>query len=84
MKRNYPLWQRIFGPRVTALDAVRISLKASREGWETWLGYEASMQADPRKFRWLLAGLRDGYIVATVFKNDLEDVFNDPDPFELD
>lgn len=85
MKRNYSLWQRLFGPKVTDTEILNLEFKALDEGWLDWLQYEQATAKSDRQLNWLYAGLRDGYITVTVIATiDLEEAYNDPDPFELD
>lgn len=84
MKRNYSLWQRIFGARVTDDEIVDLEIRALAEGWLDWLQYEQATARSDKQLNWLYAGLRDGYITVTVFEVAREDVYEDDNPFELD
>lgn len=84
MKRNYSLWQRIFGPKVTDDDILELEHRGMVEGWLDWLQYEQATSRSDKQLSWLYAGLRDGYITVTVFEVAREDVYEDDNPFELD
>lgn len=84
MKRNYSLWQRIFGPKVTDDDILELEHRGMVEGWLDWLQYEQATARSDKQLNWLYAGLRDGYITVTVFEVAREDVYEDDDPYQIE
>lgn len=83
MKRHYSLRERIFGPRITRDQILDLEIRATAEGWYDVLIWAMAMQPmGKRELNWFLADLRDGNIEVTVLEAP-DDVYFDPDPFEL-
>lgn len=83
-ERRVSIRDLILGPKVTKDDIFDLELRSSAEGWYDVLVWAMAMQPmGRRKLNQFLAGLRDGSIEVTVLES-LNDVYFDPDPFELD
>ena len=82
MSDRYTRLERLFGPRVSDDDRMNLEIRAITEGWFDVLEILLDQKRTRRAERFLLAGLRDGWIEIDVFEVDLVDVYDDDNPYE--
>ena len=82
MSDRYTRLERLFGPRISDDDRMNLEIRAVTEGWFDVLEIMLAQKRSRRAERFLLAGLRDGWIEIDVFEVDLVDVYDDDNPYE--
>jgi hypothetical protein len=76
--------ERLLGPRISDDDIVNLEIRAVSEGWFEVLEVLLSRVRTRRAERFLLAGLRDGWLEVEVYEVHLagNEVYQDDNPYE--
>jgi len=64
---RYSLREMLFGPKVSFAEVVDIEWRAVNEGWYEVLGVLLEGRRTLRGQRFLLAGIRDGFVDVVVY-----------------
>lgn len=88
IRKQYPWWMRLRGPQVTDMDETRVEFLAVDADYQDWLLGQRFELSDS-EWKWLIAGIRDGFLKIEVFHlemsiadDDDDDPYEDDDPFE--